>query len=298
MVKEEIDKFTSTSKRKSTSSSPLLYPIPTIPSELSLSSGALLIIDTLQPLTNNTTQHPPSLPLPTFLASLTSPSTSLLAIYHTDIPIPHPSSSSSPPSHHTSTPTTTTTPFYTPPPPLLLRYLATTLLATHSFAQTLSRKRAQDISGPIPLFGIEEGKDGVLVGMGANDKRGCVVEMEYRRKSGRGVKEWFFLSGEAGTGVGVGAHGISGSGSEGVSLLDDHPLFKIPEIGDEGAGLGGDMEMEKATFELGLSEKQRRDREGVVLPYLDAQRGEGGMGGRILYDLGVEDDFDEEEDEI
>jgi len=36
-----------------------------------------------------------------------------------------------------------------------------------------------------------------------------------------------------------------------------------------------------------------------VLPYFDAQKGEGaGEGGRILYDMGSEDDFDEEEDEI
>jgi elongator complex protein 5 len=37
----------------------------------------------------------------------------------------------------------------------------------------------------------------------------------------------------------------------------------------------------------------------VVLPYFDAQQGNGpGEGGRILYDMGEEDDFDEEEDEI
>lgn len=41
-----------------------------------------------------------------------------------------------------------------------------------------------------------------------------------------------------------------------------------------------------------------------MLPYFDAQRGDGegrdggGGGGRILYDMGVEDDFDDEEDEI
>jgi elongator complex protein 5 len=52
---------------------------------------------------------------------------------------------------------------------------------------------------------------------------------------------------------------------------------------------------------LGLTEKQRRDREGVVLPYFDAQNESGvGEGGRILYEMGVEDreDFDDEEDEI
>ena len=55
--------------------------------------------------------------------------------------------------------------------------------------------------------------------------------------------------------------------------------------------------MEGTTFELGLTKKQREDREGVVLPYFDAQKGDG-EGGRILYDMGEEDDFDEEEDEI
>lgn len=91
---------------------------------------------------------------------------------------------------------------------------------------------------------------------------------------------------------------------------------------------------EGGTFNLGLTERQRRAREGVVLPYYDAQRrvggggggggvgglGAGGVGGsqgggdngsqgqvpagrigeggRILYEMGIEDDFDEEEDEI
>ena len=35
-----------------------------------------------------------------------------------------------------------------------------------------------------------------------------------------------------------------------------------------------------------------------MLPYFDAQSEEGGVGGRILYDMGAEDDFDDEEDEI
>ena len=129
------------------------------------------------------------------------------------------------------------------------------------------------------MFGLAEGTDGVLVGMGANDGKGCVVEMECRRRSGRGVRGWVFLDGEGGVG-----------------------LLGVLEGGDEGASAGEGSErigpMAGATFELGLTEKQRRERDGVVLPYFDAQKGEGGQGGRILYDLGVEDDFDEEEDEI
>lgn len=129
------------------------------------------------------------------------------------------------------------------------------------------------------------------MGAGANDGRGCVVEMEYRRKSGRGLEEWFFLPGDE--------DGATGDGSEGIMLLDDQVLYRGSD-GDGGTvkGVGAGVELEQATFELGLSAKQRRDREGVVLPYFDAQKGEGGEGGRILYDMGVEDDFDEEEDEI
>ena len=77
---------------------------------------------------------------------------------------------------------------------------------------------------PAPLFGIEEGTQGVLVGLGANDKRGCVVEMEYRRKSGRGIEEWFFLP-ELGGGEGE------------IMLLEDQELFRRRE--DEDAGEGG-----------------------------------------------------------
>lgn len=155
----------------------------------------------------------------------------------------------------------------------------------------------------------------MLVGRGANAAYGggggrgkgggCVVKMEHRRISGRGVGEVFWFPPTGGEGK--------------VILLDDHPLFlssspsqhhptstatTIPTPTDNN---------ETTTFSLSLSDKQRRDREAVVLPYFDAQRselderaagdeGRGGVGegGRILYQMGVEDmdDFDEEEDEI
>lgn len=76
------------------------------------------------------------------------------------------------------------------------------------------------------------------------------------------------------------------------------------ENGDRAGGGNGKAEEFETTFSLGLSEKERRDREGVVLPYFDAQKEGGaggpGDGGRILYEMGAEDreDFDDEEDEI
>ena len=152
-----------------------------------------------------------------------------------------------------------------------------------------------------PVFGLEEGREGILVSPRGKDGRGedngVVVEMEIRRKSGRGVREIFVLqlaelSAKPGS---VATRSI-------ITLLDDHPSYSPPE--DTTLAAGGQEEDIETTFNLGLTEKQRKDREGVVLPYFDAQRDGGGQGpgegGRILYEMGAEDreDFDDEEDEI
>ncbi|KAI9786966.1 MAG: hypothetical protein M1839_005197 [Geoglossum umbratile] len=230
---------------------------------------ALLIIDTLYPLSLS---HSPQ--LPAFFSAFLTPTTSLLATYHTDIPLPpHP---------------------YTPTPLTLIKYLATTLLTTHSLSHVLARKAARDRSEIEPVFGIGEG-EGVVCGLGSNDRRGVVVEMEYRRKSGRGVMEWFFLPSDD--------HPLNTTNpppgvKEKVVLLTDHPLYRIPDNSDTPEPESSATNT-TTTFNLGLTDKQRKAREDVVLPYYDAQ-GDGGVGegGRILYEMGWEDDFDEEEDEI
>lgn len=143
-----------------------------------------------------------------------------------------------------------------------------------------------------------------MVGRGANSGEGMVLEMEHRRKSGRGVREWFFVPSSAridSTTMTLTGSDQRETTTQQVTLLEDHPLWKPPS-----QGLGAPKEEEKegvvvgGTFELGLTARQRVAREGVVLPYFDAQRDGGGAGegGRILYQMGVEDDFDEEEDEI
>ena len=143
-----------------------------------------------------------------------------------------------------------------------------------------------------PVFGLEEEQDGVLLGrldklVGNEQAEGIVLEMEHRRKSGRGVLEWYILP--------PASHCPPQQTKEIVTLLDDHPLYRPPEEPDTGAG----VEEPESTFDLRLTDRQSREREGVVLPYFDAQQGDGpGEGGRILYDMGEEDDFDEEEDEI
>lgn len=239
------------------------------------------MIDSINPLLNSKTAGP-DFHLPTFLSSLLVPAnppvqkieSSLVAIYHQDAP--------SLPSQ----------PFYTPTPLSLLTYLATTIITLHSFSHILAQKAARDRSLAAPVFGLEEEQDGVLLGrldkpVGNDRAEGIVLEMEHRRKSGRGVLEWYILP--------PASQYPPQQAKEVVMLLDDHALYRPPEQPDTEAA----EEKPESTFELRLTDRQRREREGVVLPFFDAQRGDGpGDGGRILYDMGEEDDFDEEEDEI
>ncbi|RYP12652.1 hypothetical protein DL767_011187 [Monosporascus sp. MG133] len=276
------------------------------------SQKTLLIIDVLNRLLTSLSLSPP-LHLPSFLSSLiTGPGISLVGTYHTDVPLVP---SSSP--HRRE---------YEPHPLSTLSHLATAILRVSSLAQEAARRRARDRSLAEPGWGLGEGREGVLVGLrgggagaGAGEG-GLVLEMELRRRSGRAVVERFALvppgaparegrrraplaAADGGAGGADGnANGKANAGAPArICLLADHSAFGDPGAG-AGEGGGGDEDGEgemETTFSLGLTEKQRRDREGVVLPYFDAQTDiGGGEGGRILYEMGREDDFDDEEDEI
>lgn len=180
----------------------------------------------------------------------------------------------------------------------MLMYLATAVLRIDRLSTVVARKKARDRSLVEPVFGLEEGREGIFVSMQGKDgnaeEGGVVVEMEVRRKSGRGVREVFVLQH---------ADPSSKAPHSQISLLDDHASYSPPSDICSVIGTQEDEEVE-TTFNLGLTEKQRKDREGVVLPYFDAQKDGGsrgpGEGGRILYEMGAEDreDFDDEEDEI
>ena len=195
------------------------------------------------------------------------------------------------------------------------------MLRVASAHQAVAARRARERSQPEPAWGLHEGREGALVGLrrpqpdagGGVGPGDLVVEMEMRRRSGRAVAGNFVLvrqqqqqrhtpppSGGAAAGGGDGGSVWEEKRGFAVVLMSEHPEFRAPVVeedaGEEGRGGEGEME---TTFDLGLTEKQRRDREGVVLPYFDAQVDVGGgEGGRILYEMGREDDFDEEEDEI
>ncbi|KAF5622494.1 elongator complex 5 [Fusarium sp. NRRL 52700] len=215
--------------------------------------------------------------LASFLSSIITPAVSIVATYHDDVPIILPRSFSE----------------YEPHPFTVLCHLATAILRLSSLYQEIERQKARNRSIQEPEWGLNEAREGVLVGLGEKsrdrngDSNGVVVNMELRRRSGRTVTEKFILS----------SKGLSTAPQPGkVCLLTDHPMFAAPT----GSGEAGEGEEEpESTFNLGLTEKQRKDREGIVLPYFDAQTDIGaGEGGRILYEMGREDDFDDEEDEI
>jgi elongator complex protein 5 len=186
---------------------------------------------------------------------------------------------------------------YAPQPLDLLKYLATSVITCKSFAHVLAVKAARERSLAEPTHGLLQGAEGIVQCLDANDHRGIVLEAEFRRKSGRPEIETYFLRrarhSDYNEPVSGTTHGTLKQ--EFVTLLELVPAYGSAEVLGLVNSAANEME---STFNLGLTDKQKQAREGVVLPYFDAQKGEGGEGGRILYDMGVEDDFDEEEDEI
>ncbi|KAJ5376486.1 Histone acetylation protein 2 [Penicillium cosmopolitanum] len=227
----------------------------------------LILIDAINPLLSSK-KPDPTFQLASFLGSFITPrdpstpkaDASLVVAYHTDIPGLLPV--------HQQAPNP-----YKPAHLSILTYLATSIITLHSFSHILAQKAARDRSLVAPVFGLDEEQDGVILGRldkltGTGAAEGIVLELEHRRKSGRGVLEWYILP--------PASRYAASHVKEVVTLLDDNVLYNPPMELDDRA----EDEEPKSTFELGLTDRQRRDREGVVLPYFDAQYGDGpGEGG-------------------
>lgn len=187
---------------------------------------------------------------------------------------------------------------YSPQPLELVKYMATAIITCKSLAHMIASKAARERSLPEPTYGILHEGEGIIQALDANDTRGIVLDAEFRRQSGREESAVYFLRTASASDYQKPAPGrsIGVLKQEFVTLLDLIPAYSNQ---DTAAKVPDSEEME-STFNLGLTEKQKIARDGVVLPYFDAQKtmGDAGEGGRILYDMGAEDDFDEEEDEI
>lgn len=245
----------------------------------------LLVIDSLNPLTDRKYIEQ----LPSFLSALlASPSVSLLATLHTDIPSPTVPGFSRE---------------YLPSPLMVLSYLATSILRISNLAHTIAQKRATSRSVQPPVFGLVERREGMLISLHRAPRHEIVVDIEMRRRSGRGIRESFVLTIPAVNAPAApsprSTDGVKASALAKITLLEDHPAIVALAADDQTAGQDDDMN--DLTFKLGLTEKEKKDRDEIVLPYFDAQKEGGGTdGGRILYQMGREDwdDFDDEEDEI
>lgn len=246
----------------------------------------LIVIDSMSALATLAADPTADFNLTSFLSSLLQPpqrgsgsptAASVVTVYHQDVPI-------------------TSTSYYSPSPLELLSFLATTVIHVHSVAILMAEKEARNRSVAAPSFGLDEGREGVLVGLKPPSRslkpehRGIVIELEHRRKSGRGVHEWYFLP--------LAVPSMATQTFKEIALiLDDHPAFQVAKT----YTTDPNDDLADMTFSLDLTDRQKQDREGVVLPYFDAQNPQGVSGidgGRILYDMGAEDDFDDEEDEI
>jgi elongator complex protein 5 len=206
----------------------------------------------------------------------------LVGVYHTDV-LPEPSASG--------------VDAYAPQPLELLKFMATSVITCRSLSHVLAAKAARERSLAEPTFGMQSGAEGIVQCLYANNPCGIVLEAEFRRKSGRPESETYFLrpSRDSDYNRPIQQQVYGTLKQEFVTLLDQHPAYANKDV--VGNVAAADEEME-TSFNLSLTDKQKAAREGVVLPYFDAQKQEGGEGGRILYDMGEEDDFDEEEDEI
>ncbi|KAJ1329435.1 Elongator subunit Iki1 [Microdochium nivale] len=289
-------------------------------------SKVLVVIDSLNPLSATYSSS-----LPAILGSLLrTPAVSIVGMYHTDAPLAPP-----PPHrnhHHCYEPPALAVLTHLATSVLTVASLHQALERRRARDRSLQEPEWGTGEGRegvlVGLRPRRHGGGGGGAGLISRDKGeselrssrqgGLVLEMELRRRSGRSVSEKFvFVPVRAITTTATAAatgrtDGLGESPSSllsktgNIMLLTDHPLFAASRAGSEGgvdtdggaAGVDGE-EQPESTFNLGLTDKQRRDREGIVLPYFDAQTDIGaGEGGRILYEMGREDDFDDEEDEI
>ena len=176
-------------------------------------------------------------------------------------------------SHHTDIPLPSKHSHY-PSAQTLLSHISTTVFRVSSYVHhkihldTVARAFPNQVEQ-------DSAKDGVILTLGSNSPLWMVIALEYRRKSGRAVTERYAF------------HIATGK----VKLLD------IKTTEDLQAGSGVDF---GTTFNLGITEQQKKSKEDVVLPHFLAQGISedlsGGGSSNIEYTLDSEDDFDDEED--
>jgi elongator complex protein 5 len=191
---------------------------------------------------------PPTTPVLTFLAY------SVILSHNIDIPLP------------------LKFPHY-PSAQALLSQISTAVISLSSYQHHLIRLEAESKALPDPIH-LDRAKDGLVAALGSNATPLIILALEYRKKSGRAIKETCTLD----------IH------SSKLSILDVQTM-------DDQAPSGIDF---GTTFNLGMTDRQRESKEEVVLPHFSAQAHHAAAtsdsAADIEYTLDAEDDFDDEED--
>lgn len=97
------------------------------------------------------------------------------------------------------------------------------------------------------------------------------ADLTYRRKSGRSLEYKFIIN----------------------SSTHEYELIK--ENNNKSANEEDELLKDLTTFNLGTTQKQKAQREKVDLPFLEAQKSMGSVGGSIVYEFEKDDDYDEED---
>lgn len=109
------------------------------------------------------------------------------------------------------------------------------------------------------------------VGVQTTQRRTFFTHMTYRRKSGRSLEYDFMIN------------------------SNSHQYEEIKQITAEGSQEDESLLKDLTTFNLGTTKKQKEQRDKVDLPFLEAQKSLGSVGGSIVYEFEKDDDYDEED---
>ncbi|KAG4305005.1 hypothetical protein PORY_001680 [Pneumocystis oryctolagi] len=162
-------------------------------------------------------------------------------------------------------------PTHLPLPSQLLFYISTTIISVHSLSHELTIKNAKDKA---LIASIEEDFfiEGTVVPLDSNDESRIFINTEHRRKSGRSIYEKSILIIKTNT----------------IKSITDIEEFKKTSF------IKNKIEENmNVNFILTLTDKQKKQKENLILPYFKSQTIN--QESLIYYSPDPEDDIDEED---